>query len=95
MDHGERLSFPDRRVPPQFQVRQIVVPPGAERAVQEGEWADALVVVEDGRIELECLDGARCSFGNGDVLCLRRLRLGLLRNRGHRPVLLIAISRRR
>lgn len=95
MDHGERLSFLDRRVPPQFQVRQIAVAPGGERTVQEGEWADALVVVERGTIELECLDGARRSFGSGDMLCLRRLRLRLLRNRGHGPVLLIAISRRR
>ena len=95
MDLGERLSFLDRRVPPQFQVRQIAVPPDAERTVQQGEWADALLVVERGRVEVECLDGARGSFGRGDVLCLRRLSLRLLRNRGRGPVLLIAISRRR
>jgi hypothetical protein len=95
MGHGDRLSFLDRRVPPGFQVRQIAVAPGAERTVQEGEWADALVVVERGTIELECRNGARRSFGSGDVLCLRRLRLRLLRNRGHGPVLVIAISRRR
>jgi hypothetical protein len=95
MDHGDRLCFLDRRVPPQFQVRQIAVPPGAERAVHEGEWANALVVVERGSIELECHNGARRSFGSGDMLCLRRLPLRLLRNRGHSPVLLTAISRRR
>jgi hypothetical protein len=95
MDHGDRLSFLDRPVPPQFQVRRIAVAPGTQRAVSEGEWADALVVVERGTIELECLDGARRSFGSGDVLCLRRLPLRLLRNRGRRPVLVTAISRRR
>jgi hypothetical protein len=95
MDDDNRLCFLDRRVPPQFQVRQIVVPPAAERTVQEGEWAHALVVVEHGSIELECLNGARRSFGSGDVLCLRRLPLRRLRNRGRLPVLLTAISRRR
>jgi quercetin dioxygenase-like cupin family protein len=95
MDHGDRLLFLDRRVPPQFQVRQLAVPPGGERAVHEGEWADSLLVVEHGTIELECRNGARRSFGSGDILCLRRLRLRLLRNRGHSPVLVIAISRRR
>ena len=95
MDHGDRLSFLGRWVPPKFQVRQVVVPPSAERTVQEGEWADALVVVERGEIEIECRNGARRSFGSGDVLCLRRLPVRLLRNRGHGPVLLTAISRRR
>ena len=95
MDHGDRLLFLDRRVPPGFQVRQIAVAPGAERAVQESEWADALLVVERGTIELECRNGARRSFGSGDILCLRRLPLRLLRNRGHSPVLVIALSRRR
>jgi quercetin dioxygenase-like cupin family protein len=95
MDHGERLSFLDRRVPPQFQVRRIAVPPGAERPVGEAAWDDALVVVERGQLELESLNGARRSFGSGDVLCLRRLSLRLLRNRGHGPVLLTAVSRRR
>jgi hypothetical protein len=39
--------------------------------------------------------GCRRSFGSGDVLCLRRLSLRLPRNRGHGPVLLTAVSRRR
>jgi hypothetical protein len=95
MEHGDRLSFLDRRVPPRFQVRRIAVAPGAERAVQEGEWDDALVVIERGTIELECLNGARRSFGSGDILCLCRLPLRLLRNRGRSPVLVSAISRRR
>jgi hypothetical protein len=95
MEHGDRLSFLDRRVPPRFQVRRIAVAPGAERAVQQDEWDDALVVIERGTIELECLDGARRSFGSGDVLCLRRLSPRLLRNRGRGLVLVSAISRRR
>jgi hypothetical protein len=95
MDHGDGRSFLGRRVPPGFQVRQLAVAPGAKRPVQEGEWADALLVVERGTIELECRNGARRSFGSGDILCLRRLPLRLLRNRGHSPVLVIALSRRR
>jgi hypothetical protein len=52
-------------------------------------------VVERGSIELECRDGARGSFGSGTVLCLCRLPLRLLRNRGRGRVLITAISRRR
>jgi hypothetical protein len=95
MDHDDRLWFLDRRVSPQFEIRQLAVPPRSIRAFPQAEWADSLVVVEHGSIELECLNGARRSFGSGDVLCLRRLPLRLLRNRGRLPVLLTAISRRR
>jgi hypothetical protein len=57
-------------------------------------WRGALVVVERGELELECLDGRRERFGRGDVLCLTGVRLRALRNPGHRAVLLVAVSRR-
>jgi hypothetical protein len=83
------------RVPAAFDVRRIVVAPGAERPFDEAEWRDALVVVESGRIELECRSGSRCGFSRGDVLWLIGLPLRALCNRGPVPTVLVAVSRLR
>ena len=45
-----------------FQVRRIVVAPGAERPYDEAEWKDALVVIESGKLELESRSGNRSRF---------------------------------
>jgi hypothetical protein len=71
MDDGrsrERLSFPGRPLPGWFEVRVVVVAPGRERAFDDAEWRDALIVVERGEIELECLGGTCWRCGRGDVL---------------------------
>jgi hypothetical protein len=91
----DRPEFLGRRVPAGFQVRRIVVAPGAERPYDEEEWRDAIVVVESGRIELECSCGGRRRFGGGDVLWLIGLPLRVLRNRGPVPAVLLAVSRLR
>jgi hypothetical protein len=95
MDDGRgRPSFLGRRVPDQFDVRRIVVAPRRRRAFDEAEWRDALVVVERGEIELECVGGSRHRFGSGDVLWLCGLPLRALLNRGRETALLVAVSRR-
>ena len=97
MDDGlgrEGLSFLGRRLPPSFQLRVVAVAPGSERAYVEAEWRDALVVVERGEIEVECLGGARRWFRCGDVLWLTGLPLRALHNSGHEPAVLVAVSRR-
>jgi hypothetical protein len=76
-----------------FQVRRIVVAPGAERPYDESEWRDALVVIESGKLELECRSGTRSRFDRGDVLWLIGLPLRVLRNRGAVPTVLVAITR--
>ena len=63
-----------------FQVRRIVVAPGAERPYDEAEWKDALVVIESGKLELESRSGNRSRFDRGDVLWLIGLPLRVLRN---------------
>jgi hypothetical protein len=85
MDDGDRAPFV---------LRAVLVAPGCERAYDEREWRDALVVVGRGEIELEWLGGARHRFGRGAFLCLSGLRLRVLRNRGGDPALLVAVSRR-
>jgi len=88
MDEGRglgRCSFLGSWVPPAFEVRRIVVDSGAERAYDEAEWLDAIVVVERGELELECSQGARRRFRRGDVLFLVGLPLRALRSSGRGP----------
>lgn len=89
-----RLPLLGRRLPPAFVRRVVVLAPGHTRVYDEAEWRGALVVLEHGQIELEGLDGSRHSFGRGDILWLERLPLRALHNCGHRPAVLVAISRR-
>ena len=82
-------------VPDAFDVRRVVVTPGAERPFVEAEWRDAIVVVESGWLELECQTGVRWRFGRGDVLWLIGLPLRALHAHGQAPAVLIAVSRTR
>ncbi len=91
--HRGQGFFLGGRVPPAFEVRRVVVAPGAERAFDEAEWKDSIVVVESGRLELECRSGGRARFRRGDVLCLVGLPLRALHNRGRAPTVLVAVSR--
>jgi hypothetical protein len=78
-------------MPPAFRVRTVAV--GPDRPFREVEWRDALVIVEQGEIELEGASGARCRFGPGDVLWLGGLPLRALRSSGAEPAVLVAVSR--
>jgi hypothetical protein len=92
---SERLSFIDRPLPPSFELRVVAVAPGHERSYDEAEWRGALVVVERGEIELECLAGNRLSCGAGSVLWLVGLPLRALHNRGPETAVLAAVTKRR
>jgi hypothetical protein len=91
----ERLSFLGRPLAPGFVLRVVVVAPGAQRAYDEDEWRDAIVVVEWGEIVLEPRAGRSYCFERGDVLWLQGLALRALRNRGREPAVLVAVARRR
>jgi hypothetical protein len=88
------LSFLGRRLPPSLERRVVVLEPGHPWAYDAAEWQGAIVVVEHGQIELECLDGSRHCFGRGAVLWLDRLPLRALHSRGHTSAVLVAVSRR-
>ncbi len=88
------LSLLGRRLPPLFERRVIVLAPDRSRVYDDAEWRGAIIVVEHGQIELECLDGSRHCFRRGAVLWLERLPLRALHNRGHMSAVLVAVSRR-
>jgi hypothetical protein len=93
--NGDRtlLSFLHWRVPPWFERRIIVLPPDQQHVYDAAESWGALVVVEHGQLELACVDGSRHHFVRGDVLWLHTLPVRALRNHGHEPVVLTAITR--
>jgi hypothetical protein len=88
------LSFLGRQVPAPFERRVVVLAAGDTRGYDDAEWRSALVVVEQGQIELEGLDGSRRRFGCGDVLWLDGLPLRALHNHGPEAAVLAALSRR-
>lgn len=77
-----------------FRRRTVVVEPGGHRPYDCAEWRDELVVVEHGRLDLECHNGGIRSFPTGAVVCLDELPLRALHNRGVDPTVLVAVSRR-
>jgi hypothetical protein len=90
-----RLSFLDRPLPPSFELRLVELGPGTQRVYDPEEWRGALVVVERGEVELECVRGGKRVFSSGAVLWLFGLPLRTLHNRGREAAVLSAVSRRR
>ena len=78
-----------------FRRRLVLLEPGESRCSGDAEWRDALVVVEQGDVELECAAGGRRRFSGGAVLWLEGIDLRVLHNVGAGPVVLLAVSRRR
>lgn len=88
------LPFLRDPLPPAFRRRTVVVDPGDSRPYDGDEWRDELVVVEQGRLDLECHAGGVRSFPTGAIVCLDHLALRTLHNRGPDPTILVAVSRR-
>jgi hypothetical protein len=74
--------------------RAVTLEPGALLSYDEVAWRDAIVFVEAGEIVLECVNGHRQRFGDGDILWLEHLPLRSIRNPGPDRARLLAISRR-
>jgi hypothetical protein len=72
----------------------VTIGPGDERAYDESEWRDAIVLLTSGEIELEWVTGGRWRFAPGAVLWLVGFPLRALHNPGHGPTVLLAVSRR-
>lgn len=81
-------------VPAGFARRRVTLAPSAVVAFDAAAWADAIVRVERGTLELIAGAGERRRFGTGAVLALAPLRLSALRNPAPEPLVLVAVARR-
>jgi hypothetical protein len=93
MDGADRLSFLGARYPRNFRLRTVILQPLDAIDCQQTDWADTLVVVEQGDLEIECRSGARACFPEGAIVVFAGLALRRLRNSSSRPLVLTALSR--
>jgi quercetin dioxygenase-like cupin family protein len=93
MDSNDPLSFLGRNLPGSFVLKILTLQPGDEEPYRDADWADTIVIVERGELELECNAGGHRRFQRGAILWFAGLSLRTLRNCGHEPVVLTAVSR--
>ena len=59
------------------------------RVIDAADWHDALVLVQEGTLEVECRSGRTAPFPQGSVLCLDGVHAGTLTAGADGAVLLI------
>jgi hypothetical protein len=91
MTHREPVPF--AHPSPGFESGLITISPGDSMGC-DGLWQDALIVIEQGSIELVTADGDACTFVRGDMLCRELAPRGGLRNAGASPAVLRLVKRR-
>jgi hypothetical protein len=82
-------------LPEGFSRRVLRVAPGLELGLEPGRPPDAIVVVEQGELELECRAGTCRRFGHGSMIPLARLPLSRFRSVGPVPLVLVVVARAR
>ena len=95
MDDADRISFLGALCPENFQLRTLILQPGDAIDCRRADWADTLVLVERGELEIESSGGARAWFQEGAILMFAGLALRRLGNPGHEALVLNALSRLR
>jgi hypothetical protein len=80
-------------LPDGFTRRVLRITPGLALEVEWFRLPDTVVVVEQGRLEIECRAGTCRSFGRGSVIPIARLPVAGLRSVGASPLILVALSR--
>jgi hypothetical protein len=80
-------------LPEGFSRRVIRLEHGVEVGLEPEAFANALVIVERGSLELECRDGTSARFGRGSMIPIGLLPVDRLRSVGPGPVVLVAVSR--
>ena len=74
--------------------RLVTIEPGESQPFVEDDWADTLVVIRTGELEIECNLGGRRRFAEGAVLWLVGINARRLHSIGGSPTVLVAVSRR-
>jgi hypothetical protein len=82
-------------LPEGFSRHVFHVAPGLELGLEPARLPDAIVVVEQGELELEGRTGTCRRFGSGSMVPIARLPVAHLRSVGLVPLVLVAVSRGR
>ncbi len=85
------IKRPD--LPPGFERWQLSLAPNTRRRARPDDWAGALVLVDDGQLEVDCGAHGHHVFTGGDLLVLGQLPLRSLHNPGDESVRLVAVRR--
>ncbi len=80
-------------LPSAFERRRLVLAPGVGATTGPAPWAGALVLVEHGRLEVDCAASGCHVFGPGEILVLGALPLVSVRNVGRAAVRLTIVHR--
>ena len=80
-------------LPDGFAMRVYRAAPGRDFGLQPAPPPNAIVVVEQGELELECRAGACRRFGRGSMIPIARLPVAQLRSVGSRTLVLVAVAR--
>jgi hypothetical protein len=80
-------------LPRRFARRVYRAAAGTDLALEPPPPLDALVVVDEGELELECRAGGRRRFGRGSMIPIGCLPVARLRSVGRQPLVLVAIAR--
>src|SRR5262245_21804644 len=86
-------AFRRRPLPEGFSRRVFRLGPGLELALEPGHMPDAVVVVEQGELELACRAGTCRRFGRGSMIPIARLPVSCVRSVGPGELTLVAVSR--
>lgn len=92
-DDGLYRSLDQANPLPGIERWRLAIPPGIAWPSEPSEWAGALVLIEQGSLDVECVAGGTERFLSGDLLALGWLPIRTLRNRGTEEVLLLAVRR--
>jgi hypothetical protein len=80
-------------LPDGFAIHVYRAAPGRDLGLEPAPPRGAIVVVEQGALELECLSGACRRFGRGSMIPIARLPVAHIRSVGSRPLVLVAVAR--
>jgi hypothetical protein len=80
-------------LPAGFSKHVLRVAPGLELGSEATCLPDAIIVVEQGALEVECRSGVRRRFARGSILAVAGLPGSRLRSVGSEPLVLMAVAR--
>jgi hypothetical protein len=94
IDH-EPLDLRVVRIPPWLTRREVTIEIGATLTAEEESWADEIVSLEEGSIDVVGRCGRTVHFDAGAVLTFEGVPFAEVRCAGHVPAVLVAVRRHR